>query len=370
MKASVAVLFYAALAFAALENVVGLQENCRMDAVSRNSPLTGTFKSRKEGAIYTCRCDSSSDCSTYYCSKDTEDEEGPVGEPVGESGSSSSPDGQTVKITVIEPTAETVEVTTEAAPADCRDSDTGIIYSFGQKFTKVGTDGQQSCVCNNDGTITCKGPLKTCPLPRSPEPEYDPAFVPPKYGCYDPWDQSWYRNYQSWDRKRLMNDVQDDEEEIFGTYRCSCSMGVTQCSARDIPCCDRSTGRFVGGGGRFLTSMSGTNYICTCRMQRGRFSDCLPERLATKSTSSTGTQGRSGHRTGGNTVPVAPTYSYRPVAQVQCRDRYRQGALYSHGQTWIQYRPMGSGQSQGWTCQCVVQGGRARTKCRYGIEYD
>jgi len=361
-------LFCVVLVFTSLEDVTGLQENCRMDAASRNSPLAGTFKSRKEGAIYTCRCDSSSDCSDYYCSKDTEDEgEDLVGEPVGESGSSLH-NGQTVKITVIEPTSETVGIPTTAAPTDCRDSDTGIIYDFGQKFTKVGTDGQQTCTCNNDGTISCKGPLKTCPLPRSPEPEYDPAFVPPKYGCYDPWDKKWYRNYQSWDRQRLMNVAENEEdEEIFGTYRCSCSMGVTQCSARNIPCCDRSTGRFVEGGGRFLTSMSGTNYICTCRMQRGRFSDCLPERLATKSAGSTPTQGSKGQRSE-NPIAMAHNYSYRPVTQVQCRDRYRQGALYSDGQTWIQWRTRGGAGREGWTCTCIVQGSRARTKCRYGID--
>lgn len=366
MKSSVAVVFCAALALISLENAAGLQENCRMDSASRNSPLAGTFKSRKEGAIYSCRCDSSSDCSTYYCSKDTEDEEeGLVGEPVGESGSSSPGEQQTVKITVIEPTSETVEISTDGAPTDCRDADTGITYNIGQKFTKVGTDGQQPCTCDLDGSITCKGPLKTCPLPRSPEPEYDPTFVPPRYGCYDPWDKKWYRNYQSWDRKRLMNDAEDENEDIFGTYRCSCSMGVTQCSARDIPCCDRRTGRFVGGGGRFLTSMSGTNYICTCRMQRGRFSDCLPERLASKPAGSTSTESRSGQQSE-NPVPVVPTYSYRPVAQVQCRDRYRQGKLYSNGETWVQWRTRGGSNREPWTCTCVVSGSRARTKCRFG----
>lgn len=77
-----------------------------MDSASRNSPLSGTFKSRKEGAIYTCTCDPSDDqCGSYQCLKDTEDEEeGIGGEPVGESGSSLS-EGQTVQITVIEPTA-------------------------------------------------------------------------------------------------------------------------------------------------------------------------------------------------------------------------------------------------------------------------
>jgi len=367
MKVLATVVICAVFALNSLENVAGLQENCRMDVGSRNSPLAGTFKSRKEGAIYTCRCDSNADCSTYSCSKDTEDEEdGLEGEPItGESGSS-SPSRQTVQITVIEPTSETVEISTTKAPADCRDSDTGLVYNAGQKFTKVGTDGQQTCTCNSDGTIACKGPLKTCPLPRSPEPEYDPTFVPPRYGCYDPWDKKWYRNYQSWDRKRLMNDVEEDEEEILGTYRCSCSMGVTQCSARDIPCCDRSTGKFVGGGGRFLTSMSGTNYICTCRMQRGRFSDCLPEKLATRTPGSMIARGSS-ERQSENPITVYPSSSYRPVAQVQCRDRYRQGRLYSDGETWIQWRTRGANR-EAWTCTCVVSGTRARTKCRYGAQ--
>jgi len=366
MKILGTVLLCTALAFASLENVAALQENCRMDGASRNSPLAGTFKSRKEGAIYTCRCDASPDCSTYHCSKDKEDEEESIGgEPLGESGES-SPSGQTVRITVIEPTSETVEVPTTAAPENCRDSDTGDIYNVGQRFTKVGTDGQQACTCNADGTIACKGPLKTCPLPRSPEPEYDPTFVPPRYGCYDPWDKKWYRNYQSWDRKRLMNEVEEGEEEILGTYRCSCSMGVTQCSARDIPCCDRSTGRFVGGGGRFLTSMSGTNYICTCRMQRGRFSDCLPERLASKPAGSMAAQSSSTRSE--NPVSVIPTSRYRPVAQVQCRDRYRQGRLYGDGETWIQWRTRGGSNREAWTCTCVVTGTRARTQCRYGAQ--
>jgi len=347
-------LFYTALALTFLDNVAGIQENCRMDSASRNSPLSGTFKSRKEGAIYTCTCDPSDDqCGSYQCLKDTEDEEeGIGGEPVGESGSSLS-EGQTVQITVIEPTSAPLD--------DCRDSNTGASYKAGQKFTKIGNDGQQTCTCNDDGTITCKGPLKTCPLPRSPEPNYDPTFVPPRYGCYDPWGQRWYRNYQSWDRKRLMNSAED--EELFGTYRCSCSMGVTQCSARDIPCCDRQTGKFVGGGERFFTSMSGTNYICTCRMQRGRFSDCLPESFANKQPGSTSVPSSSGGRTNSNRYrPAVPSYG-ASVGQVQCRDRYRPGTSYSHGQSWIQWRNNG-GKREPWTCKCVVSGSSARTQCK------
>merc|ERR1712135_92388 len=117
---------------------------------------------------------------------------------------------------------------------------------------------------------------------------------------------------------------------------CSCSMGVTQCSARDIPCCDR---------------------------QRGRFSDCLPESYANKlpgSTSVPASSSSGGHSS--NTNRYRPSYG-GSVGQVQCRDRYRPGTSYSHGQSWIQWRNNG-GKREPWTCKCVVSGSSARTQCK------
>jgi len=323
-----------------------------MQNADRNTPLSGVFKSRKEGAMYTCTCAQSNDqCASYQCVRDTEDEENPEDE--SESTASPTSVQPSVKVTAVEPTS--------AEPEEkCRDTDTGILYSYGQKFTKVGTDGQQTCACGSDGEITCKGPLKNCPLPKSPEPSYDPSYMIPR-GCYDPWDQSWHNNFASWSRKRLMNDAENEEDKLYGTYRCSCSEGVTQCSARDIPCCDRRTGEFVGGGQRFFTSMSGVDYMCTCRMQRGRFSDCLPESSIRKPAGSSA----SSSVVSSITPYVAPVATYRPVIVAQCRDRYRSGRRYDDGESWIQWRTRG-GRKEPWTCTCKVTGQRARTQCRYG----
>lgn len=308
----------------------------------RNSVLAGTFKSRKASAMYTCTCDTDDDgCGSYKCLKDTEDEEGLTGEEVhqGEQGSSSVEPG--VRVTVISPTSAAVD--------GCRDTDTATSYNFGQRFTKVTTLGQQPCRCESSGEIVC---LKSCPLPTAPVPSYDPYENPPKYGCYDVWQKQWYRNYETWDRQRLMNDNVDPP--LYGTYRCSCSMGVTQCSARDIPCCDRKTGEFVGGGLRFFTSMSDVDYKCTCRMGRGRFSDCIPANLVRQPTAS--------HPA--TYVPSQPI-SYRPTTQVYCRDRYNQNARYTADQTWTQWRTRG-GRREQWTCTCKVNGLRGQARCRRG----
>lgn len=258
----------------------------------------------------------------------------------------SSSEEPTVKVTVISPTSAAVD--------GCRDADTGSSYNFGQRFTKVTTLGQQSCKCESSGEIVC---LKNCALPKAPQPTYDPYGDIPKYGCYDVWQQQWYRNYQSWDRPRLMNDNVDPP--LYGTYRCSCSMGVTQCSARDIPCCDRKTGEFVGGGLRFFTSMSDVDYTCTCRMGRGRFSDCVPANFVRP------TESRPATYVPNNRPATYVPNTYQPAAQVYCRDRYNQSARYTADQTWTQWRTRG-GRREQWTCTCKVNGLRGQARCRRG----
>lgn len=240
-------------------------------------------------------------------------------------------------------------------PTDfCFDSDTGDSYPRGMTYVKPGKPAM-GCRCIPQGPpeIVCTElrcqlkPAANLPLPN------DMDFR----NCFDHWMNKVYPNGARYIRTRPMSEYQS----VTGNYSCTCSYGMTKCTATDIPCCDAETGEFKAKGQPVGIDYRGTMMTCTCFGGRSSFRNCQFRRSTIPSTRTS------------NPVPVAvvpATASRTPTSlhggnssggrnsgssrsAPKCYDPTT-SQRYLEGETWYRFDSIGN---------------RKRCRCRRSAKY-